>query len=98
MAGSTNPQQLLTVTQVESMTGLNIRHFIFNDVDEFASRCVVRLGRSVRIRADRLEAWIDDRTGAQSFSYSSEWREKNAKAPLKRTRAAAAKNAAEMGR
>ena len=65
-----NAPQLLTVAEAKALTHLNIRHHIFNNTDGFATRCVVRVGRAVRIRADRLAEFIEDRTGAPAFQYT----------------------------
>jgi len=65
-----NAPRLLTVPEVEALTGLNVRHLVFADVDGFESRCVVRAGRAVRIREDRLAEWIEERTGAPAYVYN----------------------------
>lgn len=70
--------KLLTVQDAAERLGANVRHLIFHDTDGFATRCVVRLGRAVRIREDALAAWIDERTGAPPFKFSADWRDRNA--------------------
>ncbi len=73
----TKAPQLITVAQARDRLGLTesgIRHRIFHDVDDFATRCVVRFGRSVRIREDRLAEFIDEHTGAEPYNYS--WKHK----------------------
>ena len=76
--------QLLTVRDTYPRLGYTceqpVRRLIFEDVDGFASNCVVRIGRTVRIREDRLADWIEARTGAAAFKYSPDWKEKNAAA------------------
>lgn len=64
-----NVPELLTVKEAEALTSLNLRTRIFANADGFSDRCVVRIGRSVRIRADALAAFIEERTGAEPFRY-----------------------------
>ena len=64
-----NVPQLLTIPETEDVTHFNVRHHIFSNTDGFADRCVVRIGRSVRIREDRLAEWIEERTGAKPYQY-----------------------------
>lgn len=64
---------LLTVKQTGKLMGkteAGVRHLIFYDVGGFSSKCVVRIGRSVRVREDRLAEFIEHYTGAPPFVYS----------------------------
>lgn len=57
--------QLLRVPEAAQLLGLTeagLRHRLFHDTDSIRSRCAVRLGRNVRLRADRLAEWIDAQT------------------------------------
>jgi len=60
---------LLTIAEAAEATGLPVRRLVYGDPD-FAERCVVRIGRRVRIRRDALRRYIDDRTGAPPHEYS----------------------------
>ena len=74
--------QLLTVAEAGARLGLTeagIRHRIFHDTDGFSTRCVVRVGRSVRIREDRLAEFIDEHTGAEPWD--TPWRDKLGRPP-----------------
>lgn len=65
--------RLLSIAEAEEATGAPLRGRVYQD-GEFARRCVVRLGqRGVRIRADRLAEFIDERTGTtkpQRYKYT----------------------------
>lgn len=79
---TTKAPQLLTVADARDRldkTESGIRHMIFYDVDGFASRCVVRIGRSVRIREDRLAEFIEEKTGAPP--YEMHWRDRLGRRP-----------------
>ena len=68
-----NVPGLLTVRQTAKLMGkteAGVRHLIFYDVGGFSSKCVVRIGRSVRIREDRLADYIEQHTGLPPFVYS----------------------------
>ena len=72
--------QLLTVRQVEEALGTGVRHLIAVDLDGFDTECVVRLGRAVRIRVDRLAEWIDKNTGTGPTQYN--WTAKSGPKPV----------------
>lgn len=89
------PQLLDVPKTAEAIDGTesSVRRLIFHDTDGFASKCVVRLGRKVRIRADRLAEFIDERTGAEPFRFKESWYESE-----KRGRPKARKANQEAGR
>lgn len=72
--------KLLTVPEAAAKLGRTeqqVRYLIFHNVDGFDDRVVVRIGRSVRLREDRVDQLIEEQTGANPFPYSDEWRAKN---------------------
>lgn len=72
--------QLLTVPQAAerlACTESSVRNLIFHAEERGFADCIVRIGRNVRIREDRLAEYIERQTGAPPFQYSSEWRERN---------------------
>ena len=79
--------RLLAVPEAAEMLGdspSQLRYKIFHDVDEIDSRCVVRIGRSVRLRQDRLLELIEAKTGAKPFRFSPAWQEARLRAERKR--------------
>lgn len=55
--------KLLTVAEAEEQTSLALRHRIFENTEGFADRCVIRFGRSVRIDAEALAEFLEERRG-----------------------------------
>ena len=64
---------LLTVKQTGKLMGkteAGVRHLIFYAEENDFADCVVRIGRSVRLREDRLAEYIERHTAAPPLSYS----------------------------
>lgn len=57
------PPRLLSIMQAEDIVGQPMRHHARHD-SWLAEHAVVRLGRRLYLRSDRLRDWIDRRTGA----------------------------------
>jgi excisionase family DNA binding protein len=61
MTPNTNPEPLMTVTEAGRL--LRISRGRAYELARTGELPVVRIGRSVRVRRDKLAAWIDQHTG-----------------------------------
>lgn len=57
-------QNLMTTKQLAAhcpaFTEGGIRHLLFHDVDQFRTRCAIKIGAKVMIDADAVSEWLND--------------------------------------
>jgi len=62
-------ENLLTVKQLAAkspaMTEGGIRHLLFHNIDNFRSRCAIKIGAKVVLDADAVAEWLEDHRGGE---------------------------------
>ena len=57
-------EKLLTVKQLAAkcpaLTEGGIRHLLFHNIDNFRTRCSIKIGAKVMLDADAVSEWLED--------------------------------------